>query len=192
MKKKRGEFGYIKARKKNALLMTIAMAAAGIAVFVAGILLNGGFLNGKSNQNIFTVIAVLFVLPGAKYLVAFIVMFPHKSASLELYEKTKEKLGDGMTLYSDLVITSTEKVMHLDFLTVGNKQVIGLLAPGKQDLSYIRKYLTSGVHNWGEDYKVKIVDSEKTFLAEIAKVPFVEADPEEEAKVESYLISLIV
>ena len=50
--------------------------------------------------------------------------------------------------------------MHLDLAAVGNGQVICLLGQGKQELNYVRKYLTEGVHNWGRNYKVIVVDSE--------------------------------
>ena len=101
-------------------------------------------------------------------------------------------IGEEMKLYSDLVITSPEKIMHLDLAAVGNGHVICLLGQGKQELNYVRKYLTEGVHNWGRNYKVKVVDSEKTFLGELSKVQPVEVDRDEEDKVNSYLLSLIV
>lgn len=187
MKIKRGEHGYIKSKKRKALFGTIAIAAIAIIIFLVGF-----FLNDMSNRNIFTVIAVLGVLPGAKQLIAFIVTFPYKTTSVEKYEKAKNALGEGMELYSDLVITSPEKIMHLDLAVVGNKQVICLLGEGKQEIGYVRKYLTTGVHNWGTSYKVKVVDSEKTFIGEISKVETVEVDETEQKRVKSYLLSLIV
>ena len=188
MKAKRGDYGYIKVRKRNAVLKTVLLALIGIAVFVTGLL-----LNKMSNKNIFTVIAVLFVLPGAKSLVAFIVLFPYRTVSEELYKKAEGRLVSGMMLYADLVITSSEKVMHLDLLAVGNGQVIGLLGSKKQDISYVRKYLRDGVHNWGTDYKVKIVEEENIFLTELSNVIVVEeVNAEEEENVKTYLRSLIV
>ena len=187
MNAKRGEFGYINARKKRAILSTLFMALIGIAIFVIGL-----FLNKMSNRNIFTVLAILFVLPGARFLVGYIVMFPYHSVVRERYEKVKEALTENTQLYTDLVITSSEKVMHLDFVVVGNGQVVGLLGEGKQELSYVRSYVTKGVHNWGPDYKVKIVDNEKTFLGEVSRIEPKEVDAEEEAQVKSYFIALIV
>lgn len=187
MKAKKGEFGYIQGRKRRALLGVLSMAAVGAAIFLLGL-----FLNKMSNRNIFTVLAVLFALPGAKFLVAFIVLAPFQSVTRQQYERVREKLVPGAVLYTDMVITSPEKVMHLDFAVVGNGQVLALLGKGKQELSYVRKYLTEGVRNWGSVYTVKIVDSEKAFLADVAAMKEKEVDGEEEAKVRSYLISLIV
>ena len=81
---------------------------------------------------------------------------------------------------------------YLDFLAVGNGQVIGLLGEGKQELSYVRSYLTKGVANWGDGYRVKILEREKVFLSELAAVEPKEVDQEQEEKVKSFLTSLIV
>ncbi len=187
MKVQRGDFGYIKAKKKKSLTGTLCMAAIGVAIFLTGL-----FLNKMSNRNIFTVIAILFVLPGAKFLVAYIVTFPYHSVSTERYDRVKKVLPKKMVLYTDLVITSPEKVMNLDFVAIGNGQVVGVTAEKEKELSYIRNYLTKGVQNWGNGYKVKIVDSEKLFISELERVEICEVDEEEEKTVKSYITSLIV
>lgn len=187
LKAKKGEYGYITKRKKAVFLWTVCLVGIALAVYIVGLL-----LNKMSYRNIFTVAAVLFALPVAKQIVAAVLLFPYHSVPQERYQKVVDKLPEGMELYTDLVITSSEKVMHLDFLAVGQRQVIGLLGNGKQQLSDVRPYLTRGVQNWGSGYKVKIVDSEKLFLQELQHVAPVETDPEEEALVKSYLTSLIV
>lgn len=187
MKISRGELGYLEYKKKKALAGAIAMAVIGVIIFLVGY-----FLNDMSNRNVFTIVAVLFALPGAKFLVAFIVAFPYHTVGKERYDKVKNHLGEGMELYTDLVITSSEKVMSLDFIAVGNNNVIGLTSDKKVDISYIRKYLTQGVANWGDSYKVKIVESEKLFLSELDNVKKAEVDEEQEERVKSYIISLIV
>ena len=183
----KGSQGYINKRKKNALIWTLIMAALGVAVFVTGLL-----LNDMSKRNIFTVIAVLFVLPGAKFLVLFIVTFPYHSVEESRYNKVKSNISEGMELYTDMIITSPDKVMNLDFIAVGNKQVIGLIGKEKQDIAYIRKYISDGVANWGSGYKVKIVESENLFISELNAVSLQEVDGEEEDNVKSYIKSLIV
>lgn len=183
MKISRGELGYLEYKKKKAVLGTAAMAVIGFAIFIIGL-----FLNKMSNKNIFTVVAVLFALPAAKFLVAYIVAFPYHTVGKERFDKIKAHVTEGMTLYTDLVITSSEKVMSLDFVVVGNKQVIGITSDKKVDISYIRKYLTDGVANWGDDYKVKIVESEKLFINELDNVKSVDVDEEQEDNVKSYIV----
>lgn len=183
----KGEFGYIRRRKKRILVMLVVILLAAVIIFAAGLL-----LNKMSKANIFTVLAILCVLPWAKQIVALVVFFPYHSVSEERYQKAEAVLGEKATLYTDLVVTSPEKIMHLDFAVVGRGQVIALVGKAGQDIAYIRRYLTDGIHNWGSGYKVKIVDSEKLFLREIGAMPSIEADAEEEERVKSYLLSLIV
>lgn len=187
MQQQKGEYGYISRRKQRILLWIMALTVMAVAIYVGGFL-----LNDKSNKNVFTMIAVLFALPIAKQLVAYIVLFPYHSTSQERYQQAKNKLVEGMELMTDLVITSPEHIMHLDFVAVGHNQVIALLGKGKQELAEVRAYLSKGVHNWGSNYKVKIVESEKVFLQELQKVTAEEVNIEEEKNVKSYLRSLIV
>lgn len=187
MKAKKGEFGYLNKRKKGAILWIVLLVVIALAIYITGLL-----LNKMSNRNIFTIIAILFALPIAKQLVAIIVLFPYRSVEQERYRKVVDHLPEKMELMTDLVITSSEQVMHLDFLVLGQNQVIALLGNGKQQLSEVRSYLKNGVHNWGSGYKVKIVDSEKLFMQELQVIPETEPDPEEEERVRSYLRSLIV
>lgn len=187
MKANKGEFEYLKKRKKSIIIGIVLLVAIAMAIYITGLL-----LNKMSNRNIFTIVAVLFALPVAKQLVAIILLFPYHSVLSEQYQKAVDKLPENMELMTDLVITSSEQVMHLDFIAIGNKQVIGLLGDGKQQLSEVRQYLSKGVRNWGSDYKVKIVDSEKLFLQELQQVSTIDVDREEENLVRSYLKSLIV
>lgn len=187
MKVKKGEFGYLNRRKRGALLGIIFLAAIALAIYIAGLL-----LNKMSNRNVFTIIAILFALPIAKQIVAVIVLFPYHSVGQERYRKVVDQLPERMELMTDLVITSSEHVMHLDFLVLGQNQVVGMLGDGNQQLSEVRSYLKNGVHNWGSDYKVKIVESEKLFLQELRNLSEAETDQEEEERVRSYLHSLIV
>ena len=186
MKAKRGDFGYINNRKKR----TLIYSAISIGIYVLGLV-----LNHMSRQNLFTVIAVLGVLPIVKQIVGFVVVFPYHSVTEEQYQKVQKALPERMEL-TDLVITSSEKIMHLDFLAVGNGRVIGVLGNGKQELSYVREYLSKGVANWGTQYKVQIVEKQAMFLQELARIdsiPECTEDQEEELEhVKSYLRSLIV
>lgn len=182
----RGGFGYINHRKKKTCITSMIILLVAAAIFFIGLL-----LNKMSKANIFTIVAVLCVLPWAKQIVAFIVVFPYHSVSRERYEKVAALVQEPVKLYTDLVITSSEKVMNLDFAIVGHGQVIALVGKQGQDVAYIRKYLSEGVANWG-DYKVKILENEKLFLKEAANMTEKATREEETEQVNSYLRSLIV
>lgn len=186
----KGSFGYINKKKKRKIIMVVVIILIALAIFAVGLL-----LNKMSRANIFTVLAILCVLPWAKQLVALIVLFPYHSVSRERYERALKSIeANGMQdlkLYTDLVITSPDKVMNLDFAVVGAGHVIALVGKSGQDVSYIREYLTNGVHQWG-DFQVQIVTSEKLFLKEVERMQLRQVSEEDAERVDSYLRSLIV
>lgn len=186
-KKTKGEYGYITKTKKYDIIKMLIYMAIAVAIFIIGLL-----LNKMSYSNVFTVIAILFVLPWAKILVEFIVMFPYKTPAKEAFEQVEAVLPDDSKLLSDLVITSEEKSMGLDFMVIGNGFVHALIMNDKQDADYIQNYLRKGVGNQSNAYQVKIHRQKESFLKGIKEVKAKEVSAGERAQVEEYLFSLIV
>lgn len=183
----RGEFGYLHQRKKRIWISVVILFLIGVAFFVTGLL-----LNHMSRKNMFSLLAALSVLPWAKQMVALVVLFPRKSVSKERYDKIMDVLPEGTKLLSNMYISSPEKIMELDFIVMGQKQVIGLIGSKEKDVKTVKEYLTKGIRNWGDEYRVKIVEKETQFLDEIEHMQQREVDEEEEEKVESFLRSLVV
>lgn len=156
----RGSFGYIKKKKRRHAGMVLLLLLIGVIIFIIGL-----FIHKFDRANICTVMAVLMVLPAAKNLVTCIVVFPYKSVSKERYDKISELAGDNAILMTDMVITSPEKVMNLDFVLITDNQVLGLVGKAKQDSAYIEKYLKSSLKENGVDgFVVKIFEDENQFI----------------------------
>lgn len=185
MRVEKGNQGYISSRKKVDLIWLLAFIVLGVAIFFVGYFIT------KTRANIFTVLAVLMVLPGAKRMVALFVMLPRKSVSKEQYEKVKNAVGEG-TLFTDYVFTSTEKIMHLDFLVIKNGNVLGVIAPSKQDVDYMKKYVTDSVHKVSTHFHVKFFDDDEALLKQLEKLSQVEADAEREEVLLDFLRASIV
>lgn len=189
MKRDKTEYGYINYRKKRQFLMTLFMVLIGVFIYLLGLL-----LNKWESANIFTVAAILMVLPGAKYLVNFIVFAPYHTPERESYEKLKSLVKDRGRLYSDLVITSPEKVMNLDFLWLEEGCVLGVIGKNPEKLSYVQQYLSGGIRNWAPDYRVKILRNQKELFQELSE-QMKRKEKEKTGdfeKAEAYLKSLIV
>lgn len=151
------EFGYISKQKIYQSLMLLLFIAAGAGLFLVGLLITG------TRANVFTVLGILMVLPGAKRVIALVVMVPHHSVEKERYDKMRAAISKEAVLLTDYVFTSTEKIMSLDFVVVENKNVIGILDGKKQDVTYIVDYLKKGIMGKASDYKVKILASDDEF-----------------------------
>lgn len=179
------EFGYIKNQKKINIIWLFVFVLIGVAIFVCGYLLT------RTRANIFTVIAVLMVLPAAKRVVALVVMMPRKGVDRERYERVSQVAG-GDILFTDYVFTSSEKIMHLDFLLIKNGNVLGVTAPSRQDVEYMKKYLTDSVHKAASEFHIKVFGSDEEMLRYLDKLTQAEADQERTEKVREYLHSLAV
>ena len=155
-KLERGEYGYLKQRKQKALSGTILMVLIGLAIFVVGLL-----LNKMEATNIFTVVAVCMVMPAAKYLVSYVVLFPYKPMSLETKERLASYARENDTVLYDVVFTSSEKVMHLDCIYVTGHQIIGYTSRMKDKTQVMQEYLKKEVKNRCLSYAVYMATEEK-------------------------------
>ncbi len=185
-KREKGDRNYISSSRRRGLAATLLFAFIGIIIFVVGY-----YLNKKSNANIFTILAVLMVLPGAKRLTGAIILFPFQDAKESDEARIKEAMPENSRLLSSVVFTSPEKVMNLDFLWIGDGYVYGCLGKEKQDLNYMQSYLSKGVHNCADHFQVKLMKDCDALLKAIRAAAGKGCDPEEREAVEEYLLSLI-
>ncbi len=177
--------GYIANQKKVSVLWLLFFAAIGVGIFLIGYFLT------HTRANVFTVVAVLMVLPAAKRMVGLIVMMPRKSVEKERFDKMKEAVGEAV-LYTDYVFTSTEKIMHLDFVVIKNGNVLGVIAPSKQDVSYLKKYFPDSIHKLAPDFKVQLFDMDEQLIKYLSKMKAEEPELAREEKIVEYLHSIAV
>ncbi len=145
----KGTNGYIKSTKLWQTLYVLLIATIGIGLFLIG------YFSTGSGRNLLTVVAVLSVLPGAKALIRLVLFLPHRSFSSKSFESLKAMSPENAHLYSDLVFTSTEHVMHLDFLCVCGKECVGYVDDSddkigkKHNKKYIVDYFTESLKQDG-------------------------------------------
>jgi len=155
-KLERGEYGYLREKKKKALSGTFLMVLIGIIIFVVGLL-----LNKMEVRNLFTVIAVCMVMPAAKYFVSYVVLFPYQAMSAETKERLTSYAKKGDTVLYDVVFTSSEKVMHLDCIYVTGRQIIGYTSRAKDNVQIIQDYFKKELKLRCISYAVYIATEEK-------------------------------
>jgi flagellar motor component MotA len=124
----------------------------------------GYYLNDQSRQNIFTIIAVLIILPAAKMLVGFIVMAPFHSVSKAAYDEVSNYKKENDILYSDMVFTSTDKIMNLSFLMVKGEKIYAFSEHKKGDVRYMKEYLQRLIDGRRLSYQVNICKDFKEYL----------------------------
>lgn len=150
MKKiEKGEKGYLNYRKLI-LLLSVFILVVSVAVFFFT-----GYIRYKSTKSIFTVLAVLMVLPAAKQFVMYAVIAPYKSVSLEMYNLINEiTIKGNIHLIADMVITSQEKVTNIDLICIKGARITGYAPHKKVDINFITKHLKDVI---SPNYKINQV-----------------------------------
>lgn len=183
----RCEYGHICAEKRRNLFWAFLMVAIGVAIFLLGLC-----LNKFDKRNIFTVAAVLFVLPMARYLTTWIVLVPYWTVERTFYEQVREAMPEGSILFSDYVFTSGERAMGLSFFVLTGNELIGLAARKKEKTEKISAFLTAELKRRGISGKVVLCKEADGFLREVKKVTKVTKTEEEMQELVEFLRSLAV
>lgn len=107
MKKvEKGEFGYLAYKKSRNMIKTIIAFAVVLVIFIIG------FIIWKSKNNYLTMLAVVLVLPAAKFAVSYFVLIPHKNCDEELKSAIEERKGELNSVY-DLVVPISRSLLVL-------------------------------------------------------------------------------
>lgn len=176
MKKiEKGEYGYLNYRKKRLGIVTLLCFCMVAAFFLIG------YLTTKTRNNIMTIMAILSVLPTAKFASSFLALLPHKAASKEQFERVKGH-ADKVKLLSDLVITTGEKTLPTLFMAIHNSSVCGYAEAENYDTAHAEKFLTKNLMANGQKATVKIFKDEKSFLNRLDAMKQVGTDEKQQKK----------
>lgn len=158
--KAKGEAGRIRFLKQKELLVAAVMFIISAAIFTVGLI-----LNDNNKGNILTVVAALGIIPMARALTGFILIAPFRGVRQELIDEVDRCARPGSIIYTDVVVTSTERAMGLAFIVITGSKVIMLPGTEKEDIFKLKEYLGGLVQRRGYDYKVTVADSEERFLS---------------------------
>lgn len=151
MKIQKGDYKYLQHRKVTQLLISL-----GCFILVLIAILTGYFYYGDT-KNIGTVVGIVCVIPAAKFLVTYIVMFPYNTPDIKMYERLKEY---DVTLMTGLVMSSTEKVNYAEFAVIKDKHVFFYIQHSKGKEHDMEKYFKNII---GENFPGTVVKTYTDF-----------------------------
>ena len=163
------EKGYLSNRKQKLFINVALNIVAAVIIFIVGL-----FLNKMQPRNIFSVLALLFILPVGRSLATLFILLPFKELKNDKLVKVENSIkGKGVLLYSP-VFTSSEHVMHIDLIAVfkgrmlGYKEKMGTSVRNEDD--YKKKteaaanYIDKHLKNQGRGDKLVVYDDIEKFV----------------------------
>ncbi len=112
----KGTYGYIKKQTRFEIVKTLILFAMAFGIFFIGL------LTLHTKKSLWSVFAVLALLPACKSLVGLIMLLRFKSLSEEKYEQYKTAAGDTATLYEN-IITTHDKTFYVPVICVRGNNV---------------------------------------------------------------------
>ncbi|MCR5109214.1 MAG: hypothetical protein K6B28_13755 [Lachnospiraceae bacterium] len=158
----KGEKGYIAKNRKRSVIRTLIMFALAVGIYLLGLLTMG------TNKNVWTIIAVLSMLPASKSAVNMIMFLRVKKPQEELYRETEEAAGELYVLY-DLVFTTYERTYQSDAMVLAAGNMICYSSGMDADKGKFEEYLNGAICK-GRGYSVKVYTDKDEFLKRIASM----------------------
>ena len=162
----KGKYGYIKDQKYRRTLKTICLFLIPIAIFLVGYVLNHG-----DRRNIYTIIAIVGVIPAAMAAVSMIMMYLRKPISESLYNEIKNSCGQATMLY-ELYLTTEKNSMFLDAVMLYGTSVVAYCDREipVDKINKMQAHIKNSMKIEGIDASVKIFDlhGKKSFFERLA------------------------
>lgn len=154
---KKGDFGYFSKEKKRRVLLTFALLAVPLFIFITAWVYHG------TRNTIWTVIAVVGCLPGCKSIVSLIMILMRHSMDRDLYEKIRAHQGE-LTMSYEMYMTFYEKSAYIDAFAICGNTVVGYSSDPKIDVEFMAKEAQKILRKNGYKADVKILKELKPYL----------------------------
>ena len=180
----KGTYGYIKAKRRAQLFLTILLLAAVLILYFGGRRYYG------SNRNIFTIMAALACLPTGWSCVNLIMLLRAGMCSEDAHRQIEAV--PGLTSAYDLYLTSYQKNFQLSHIAVRAKNIAALSEDPKIDTAAGEEHIRSMIRNDGfEGYTIKIFTSPERYAERLLQLARLEAgNPEREEKLKSLFLAI--
>ncbi len=184
----KGQFEYIKKRK-----LQLGLLSVGCFLLVFALLITG-YISTGTKENLLTMVAILGVLPAAKFAATFFIIFPHHSQTKEDFDLVQQNCGDAI-FYTDVLFSTEKKVLPTDFVVIRGGNVCGYASQPKYDTIFAQEYLGNMLKKNGVKANIKIFTDKTRFLRRIQEIAALEVEEKQEVRDErtaQLLLTLIM
>lgn len=166
----KGQYGYLEYKRKLEICKTFFYFLLPLSIFFTGWYTTG------TKKNLFTVIAILGLLPASKNAVSLIMYLRGKGCSKEIHDLIHPHMGQLVSLY-DLIFTTYDKIYPINNLVLKGHSLCGFTDCDKLVEKNIEKYLMDSLlQNGHKNYTVKIFKDIKKYMERLDQLTVSEVE----------------
>lgn len=187
MKRKyhKGEFEYLKEKKKWELLKTLALFG------ISGLIFIMGYLSTKTKSNYLTIVAVLGCLPASKSMVSLIMYWKIKECEQTLRKEIEAAVGKAGSFH--LYFTTYDKNFSVSHLFIKAKTIVAYTQQEKTEEAAFEEHIKTVLKRDGiTGYSVKLFKDKEKYLQRIQQLTELETEVNKDQNVVNtlYAVSL--
>ena len=138
----KGDFGYYSYEKKRRIAIVAFLFGICLMLFFTGLIMTG------TRRNLLTLVAILGVLPAAKWATSMIMILLQKPVDRKVYEVTEEIAGD-LTHGYELCVTAYEGRLSLDAVVVCGNSIAIYSRAAKGGFEFMETHIRKIIHGNG-------------------------------------------
>lgn len=170
-KKSKGEWGYIDAQRIRVFILTVILYLCSAGLYLIG------YITLHTHRSLWTVFAILGILPASKSLVNLIMFLRFRSLKQDVYNEYEAAAGQMPIIY-ELPFTTYDKTYFVDAAAcIGNTVVCcypDVRSSGKkheQDTKNLSEHLETVLKNDGfRDISIKIYKTRPDFINRLTEM----------------------
>ena len=157
--KGKGSYGYIRQQKILTILSTLLLFALALGFFFVGYYTTG------TKKNLFTVVAILGILPAAKSMVRAIMFLRYASLKKDTYDLYAERCAVLPVLYEN-ILTTSQRSYFVPLLVYANRS-LAVLCEDAGDPEALQLHLHDSLKTAGSDVTVKVFTDSRLFFKRV-------------------------
>ncbi len=160
---KKGEKGYIAFQRKKTLIITVSMYCLAAGIYLLG------YYTLHTNKNLWTVIAVLSILPASKWAVRLIMFLKTTPTDKTLYDELFG-LTEGLSVMYDLIFTTYERTFTVRALVYGGGNICMYSEIDENSNRKLSEYIQKTVLGSRKDLSVKVYNNREAFVCRVKEL----------------------
>ena len=154
----KGTFGYIRKQRTFEIVKTVILFAMALGIFFIGYFTLG------TKKSLWSVLAVLALLPACKSLVGVIMLMRFSSLPKEKYERLQACTG-GIASVFENILTTSSRTFYIDVISCTKGNVIAFAKLSSADVALVKEHVENVLKSAGHSASVKIFTDESEFAS---------------------------